>query len=174
METNTEKPRKILMVEDDVAMREIVIHKLMSHGFDVKEAEDGKQGLEVLLKEKPDLVLLDLMLPEVDGFKVLETVRAHQDPKVAATPIIILSNLWSNKDILRTKALKVQAYMVKAYFTTEEILNKINEILKDTSVVATGPNVPPGAGPASDAPAASATAPSALPPASPSSATPPA
>lgn len=139
METNpnnnsgapAEKPRKILMVEDDVAMREIVIHKLMSHGFDVKEAEDGKQGLDVLLKEKPDLVLLDLMLPEVDGFKVLETVRAHQDPKVANTPIIILSNLWSNKDILRTKALKVQAYMVKAYFTTEEILNKINEILKE-------------------------------------------
>jgi|GEM_PF-52642 len=137
METNTPKPRKILMVEDDVAMREIVIHKLMSHGFDVKEAEDGKQGIDMLLKEKPDLVLLDLMLPEVDGFKVLETVRAHNDPKVANTPIIILSNLWSNKDILRTKALKVQAYMVKAYFTTEEILNKINEILKEGGNAAT-------------------------------------
>lgn len=131
MENSSPKPKKILMVEDDVAMREIVIHKLMSHGFDVKEAEDGRQGIDMLLKEKPDLVLLDLMLPEVDGFKVLETVRAHQDPKVAGTPIIILSNLWSNKDILRTKALKVQAYMVKAYFTTEEILNKINEILKE-------------------------------------------
>lgn len=139
MDTNTNKPRKILMVEDDVAMREIVIHKLMSHGFDVKEAEDGKQGLEVLLKEKPDLVLLDLMLPEVDGFKVLETVRAHQDPKIAGTPIIILSNLWSNKDILRTKALKVQAYMVKAYFTTEEILSKINEILKDGEITSATP-----------------------------------
>jgi DNA-binding NarL/FixJ family response regulator len=69
------------------------------------------------------------MLPEVDGFKVLETIRAHQDPNISNTPVIILSNLWSNKDILRTKDLKVQAYMVKAYFTTEEILNKINEIL---------------------------------------------
>ena len=136
METNTDKPKKILMVEDDVAMREIVIHKLMSHGFDVKEAADGRQGIDMLLKEKPDLVLLDLMLPEVDGFKVLETVRAHQDPKIAATPIIILSNLWINKDILRTKALKVQAYMVKAYFTTEEILNKINEILKQNAETA--------------------------------------
>lgn len=126
---NLEKPKKILMVEDDVAMREIVIHKLMTHGFEVKEAEDGKQGIELALSEKPDLILLDLMLPEVDGFKVLEAVRAAGDPKVAETPIIILSNLWSNKDILRTKALKVQAYMVKAYFTTEEILTKINEIL---------------------------------------------
>ena len=138
-----EKQRKILMVEDDVAMREIVIHKLMSHGFDVKEAEDGKQGLDVLLKEKPDLVLLDLMLPEMDGFTVLANVRANPDPKIAATPVIILSNLWSNKDILRTKALKVQAYMVKAYFTTEEILNKINEILK------TSPSEPSQATPAS-------------------------
>lgn len=130
MPPETEKPKKILMVEDDVAMREIVIHKLMSHGFDVKEAPDGRQGIDMVLKERPDLMLLDLMLPEVDGFKVLETVRKSPDPKIAATPIIILSNLWSNKDILRTKALKVQAYMVKAYFTTEEILNKINEILK--------------------------------------------
>lgn len=131
MDNPLEKPKKILMIEDDMAMREIVIHKLMTHGFEVKEAEDGKKGIDMLMQEKPDLVLLDLMLPEVDGFKVLETVRAATDPKIAQTPVIILSNLWSNKDILRTKALKVQAYMVKAYFTTEEILNKINEILKD-------------------------------------------
>lgn len=125
-----DKPKKILIVEDDAAMREIVIHKLQTNGFDVKEAEDGRKGIDVLLQEKPDLVLLDLMLPEIDGFKVLETVRANTDPAIANTPIIILSNLWSNKDILRTKALKVQAYMVKAYFTTEEILAKINDVLK--------------------------------------------
>ena len=125
------KTKKILIVEDDMAMRDIVIHKLLSHGFEVKEAEDGKQGIDLALSEKPDLVLLDLMLPEVDGFKVLETIRADKDPHIANTPIIILSNLWSNKDILRTKDLKVQAYMVKAYFTTEEILSKINEILSE-------------------------------------------
>ena len=140
---NAEKPKKILMIEDDMAMREIVIHKLMAHGFEVKEADDGKKGIDMILQEKPDLVLLDLMLPEVDGFKVLETVRANSDPKIAETPIIILSNLWSNKDILRTKALKVQAYMVKAYFTTEEILSKINEILKDGGKkVMEEPNIP--------------------------------
>lgn len=125
------KPKKILMVEDDTAMREIVMHKLQKHGFEVKEAEDGKKAIDVVDQEKPDLILLDLMLPEVDGFKVLETIRANSNPQIANTPIIILSNLWSNKDILKTRALKVQAYMVKAYFTTEEILNKINEILKE-------------------------------------------
>lgn len=148
------KLKKILMVEDDVAMREIVIHKLMAHGFEVKEAEDGKQGIDLAVSEKPDLILLDLMLPEVDGFKVLETVRASSDPKVAQTPIIILSNLWSNKDILRTKALKVQAYMVKAYFTTEEILTKINEILAQSRAEASGTPPATAATPAATPPTA--------------------
>ncbi len=126
-----QKQRKILIVEDDMAMRDIVIHKLLAHGFEVKEAEDGRRGIDLAIQEKPDLILLDLMLPEVDGFKVLETVRGSEDKSVSNTPVIILSNLWSNKDILRTKDLKVQAYMVKAYFTTEEILSKINEILAE-------------------------------------------
>jgi DNA-binding response OmpR family regulator len=132
----TDKPKKILMIEDDVAMRDIVIHKLLAHGFEVKEAEDGKKGLEMIESERPDLVLLDLMMPEVDGFTVLETVRHHKDEQLKRTPIIILSNLWSNKDILRAKDLQVQAYLVKAYFTTEEILNKINEVLEHPETVA--------------------------------------
>lgn len=121
--------KTIVIVEDDVAMREIVTHKLASSGFTVKEAEDGRAGLDLILQTKPDLVLLDLMLPEVDGFEVLESVRKNPDASLAKTPIIILSNLWSNKDILKTKALHVQAYLVKAYFTTEEILKKVEEVL---------------------------------------------
>ncbi len=121
--------KKVVMIEDDPAMREIVVHTLQTHGFVVKEAADGKKGLDLIMSEKPDIVLLDLMMPEMDGFQVLEGIRANADKKVAEVPVIILSNLWSNKDILRTKALKVQAYLVKAYFTTEEILSKIKEIL---------------------------------------------
>ncbi len=124
-----ETKKTIVIVEDDVAMREIVTHKLSNSGYIVKEAEDGKAGIDLIIQTKPSLVLLDLMLPEVDGFKVLETIRRNPDPEVAKTPIIILSNLWSNKDILKTKALHVQAYMVKAYFTTEEILKKVHEVL---------------------------------------------
>jgi CheY-like chemotaxis protein len=131
-----EKPKKVLMVEDDVAMREIVVHKLSTAGFEVKEAEDGKQGIDLVTQEKPDIVLLDLMLPEVDGFQVLEAIRKNPDKQIADTPVIILSNLWSNKDILKTKALKVQAYMVKAYFTTEEIMKKINEVLANPAAIA--------------------------------------
>jgi CheY-like chemotaxis protein len=123
------KQTKILVVEDDSAMREIVVHKLSTHGFEITEAEDGKKAIELVPQVKPDLILLDLLLPEVNGFQVLEAVRKNPDEKIAKTPIIVLSNLWSNKDILQTEALQVDAYMVKAYFTTEEILSKINEVL---------------------------------------------
>lgn len=129
-----EKQKKVLIVEDDISMREIVVHKLSTNGFIVLEAEDGKQGIELITREKPDIVLLDLMLPEVDGFQVLETIRKNADTKIANTPFIVLSNLWSNKDILKTKAMKVQAYLVKAYFTTEEIMKKVNDILANPNI----------------------------------------
>lgn len=124
-----EQPKKILVVEDEGAMRDIVAHKLQSHGFLVSQAADGKEGLVVFDREHPDLVLLDLMLPEVDGFTVLETIRKNPDPTVANTPVIILSNIWNDQDILRVRELKVSDYMIKAYFTTEEILNTVNKVL---------------------------------------------
>lgn len=124
-----QQPKKILIIEDEGAMRDIVAHKLQSHGFLVSQAVDGKEGLVVFDREHPDLVLLDLMLPEVDGFTVLETIRKNPDPAVANTPVIILSNIWNDQDILRVRELKVSDYMIKAYFTTEEILNTVNKVL---------------------------------------------
>ena len=123
-------PIKILIAEDDLAMREISTHKLTAAGFEVKQAEDGKQALEIIPQMKPDLIMLDLMMPEVDGFAVLEALRKNPDKKIAATPVIVLSNLWSSNDILRVKAFNVDDYLVKAYFTPDEILAKINEVLK--------------------------------------------
>src|SRR3989338_9772856 len=118
------KTSKILVVEDESMMREIVTHKLLLNGFDVKEAFNGKQAVEVWTREKPDLVLLDLILPEMDGFKILEIIRGSQDQDIAKTAVIVLSNLWTNEDILRAQNLKIEGYLVKAYFTTEDILNK--------------------------------------------------
>ncbi len=124
-----DKSKKILVVEDDITMREIVVSKLTSSGYTVVEADDGKKGLEVWAKEKPDLILLDLMLPEVDGFGVLETIRKNSDSKMASTKVIILSNLWSKDDIERTKKLSIEEFMVKAYHTTEDILEEVKKIL---------------------------------------------
>jgi DNA-binding response OmpR family regulator len=125
------KSKKILMVEDDMVMREIVARKLTSGGYTVLEADNGRVGFEEIVSKKPDLVMLDMMLPEMDGYEILQAVRKHSDKKVAQTPIIILSNLWSSQDVMKTKALNVQDYLVKAYFTPDEILSKVNAALKE-------------------------------------------
>jgi DNA-binding response OmpR family regulator len=122
--------KNIIVMEDDVAMAEIVTHKLESSGFAVRHAEDGKQGLQMISEAIPDLILLDLMMPEVDGFQVLETIRKSPDKKIANLAVIVLSNLWSNSDILRVKNLRADDYLVKAYFTPEEILGKIQAVLE--------------------------------------------
>lgn len=120
---------KILIMEDDTAMAQIVSHKLQTSGFNVRHAPDGATGLKLIEEEIPDLVLLDLMMPEVDGFQVLESIRSNKNKKIASLKVIVLSNLWSNEDILKTQNLKADGYMVKAYFTPEEILGKINELM---------------------------------------------
>ena len=116
-------------MEDDPAMAEIVSHKLEANGFTVRHAPDGKTGLQMVAEQLPDLVLLDLMMPEVDGFQVLESIRDNKDKKTADLPVIVLSNLWSNSDILRVKNLRADDYLVKAYFTPDEILAKILAVL---------------------------------------------
>jgi CheY-like chemotaxis protein len=123
------KNQKILVVEDDITMREIVVSKLTSFGYKVSEADDGQKAIDIWTKERPDLVLLDLMLPHVDGFGVLETMRKNPDTVLANTKVIILSNLWSKDDIERTKKLSIEEFMVKAYHTTEDILEEVKKIL---------------------------------------------
>ena len=122
---------KIVIMEDDMAMREIMTHKLTMAGFDVKSAEDGAQGYLLIEQEKPILVVMDLMMPNMDGYEVLKRLRAHTDQKIANTPVIVLSNLWSKDDILKAQKYNVKDFMIKAYFTPDEILGKINEVLEN-------------------------------------------
>ncbi len=121
--------KNVIVMEDDVAMAEIVSHKLGASGFDVRHAQDGKEGVRMVGEKLPDLILLDLMMPEMDGFQVLESIRGSTDKKIADLPVIVLSNLWSNSDILRVKNLRADDYLVKAYFTPDEILGKILAVL---------------------------------------------
>ncbi len=130
----SEKNKKIVVLEDDLSMREIVTRKISLAGFTVKSAEDGKQGWELIQAEKPDLILLDLMMPEMDGFQVLEVLRRCPDKKLAETPVIVLSNLWSSEDMLKAKSYSVSGYIVKAYFTPEEILGKIRDVFSGKSI----------------------------------------
>ena len=120
--------KKISVIEDDKFLRELIVQKLSNEGYDVIESVDGEKGVESVKKEKPDLILLDLILPGIDGFEVLARIKS--DPAVSEVPIIILSNLGQKEDIERGLKMGAADYLIKAHFTPEEIINKVNAILK--------------------------------------------
>lgn len=119
----------LIVVEDDGLLRRIISDKLKSMGYDVFQAEDGQSAIDQVLDKKPDLVLLDLLIPKVDGFVVLEKIRSYPDKQVANTSVVVLSNLWSDKDILRVKALKIDEYFVKANTDMDQVFEKIKNLL---------------------------------------------
>ncbi len=123
--------KKILFIEDEKRLQEALGVKLKAEGYEVLSAMDGKSGLEMAEKEKPDLILLDLILPKMDGFQVLEAIKAK--PSISAIPIIILSNLESGKDIERCLALGVRSYLAKANYSLEEIAQKVSEVFKESA-----------------------------------------
>lgn len=118
---------KILLIEDDKFLRELIIQKLGKEGFDVVEAAEGEEGVVKMGKEKPDLVLLDLILPGIDGFEVLRRVKA--DATTASVPVIILSNLGQRDDVEKGIELGAVDYLIKAHFTPGEIVEKIKATL---------------------------------------------
>ncbi|KPJ57575.1 hypothetical protein AMJ49_00435 [Parcubacteria bacterium DG_74_2] len=120
--------KKILIVEDDKFLRELIARKLKESDFDVLEAIDGEEGLRKTKEEKPELILLDLILPGIDGFEVLSRIK--EDPNTKSIPVIILSNLGQREDV--EKGLKIGAvdYLIKAHFTPSEITEKVKNALK--------------------------------------------
>jgi len=119
---------KILIIEDDRFLRELMVRKLKMENFEVVEAEDGADGLKKIKEEKPDLVLLDLILPEMDGFEVLEQKR--RDEEIKDIPVIILSNLGQKEEIDRGLQLGAKDYLVKAHFSPSEIIEKVKLFLQ--------------------------------------------
>ena len=120
--------KKILIIEDDKFLRELISQKLVKEGYETSEAIDGEEGFKKVKDEKPDLVLLDLILPGIDGFEVLSNVK--EDPILAQIPVIILSNLGQKEDIEKGLRLGAVDYLIKAHFTPGEIIEKIKTILK--------------------------------------------
>ena len=120
--------KKILVIEDDKFLRELISQKLVKEGYNVIEAIDGEKGVEMVKKEHPDLVLLDLILPGIDGFEVLSRIKS--DSELSQIPVIILSNLGQRDDVERGIKIGAADYLIKAHFTPVEIINKIRDILK--------------------------------------------
>ncbi len=120
--------KKILIIEDDKFLRELIVKKLVKEGYEISEAVDGEEGVKKVKEEKPDLVLLDLILPGIDGFEVLS--RTKEDPALSQIPVIILSNLGQKEDVERGLGLGAVDYLIKAHFTPGEIIEKIRAVLK--------------------------------------------
>jgi DNA-binding response OmpR family regulator len=114
---------KILIVEDDKFLRLLLERKLKNENFEVVAAEDGEEALEKIVTEKPDLILLDIILPKKSGFAVLEEI--NKDENLKRIPVFIISNLGQPEDIERGKNLGAKEYFVKAGLSLEELIKKI-------------------------------------------------
>ncbi len=115
---------KILLIEDDSFLRELMSEKLRNAGYNVIEAADGNDGLKKIQKELPALILLDLILPGIDGFDLLRAFRKELKIEV---PIIVLSNLGNKDDIDRVMAAGANDYLIKAHFTPTDVLERMKK-----------------------------------------------
>lgn len=121
---------KILVIEDDRFLRGLLIQKLENEGFTISAAVDGNEGMEKIRIEHPDVVLLDIILPGMDGFEILQKAQASQE--LSKIPIILLTNLGQQEDIERGLRLGAKGYLIKAHFTPSEIVDKIKEVVRES------------------------------------------
>ena len=119
--------KKILIIDDEEAVQKILVSKLSGAGFEPLSAMDGKEGLEVTRKEKPDLILLDIVMPVMDGISYLKEIK--KDSEVGSIPILILTNLASDEMVQKSLEEGVTDYLVKADYTLDKLVERINEKL---------------------------------------------
>ena len=124
----TDNKKKILIVEDDQMIGSMYRTKLEQDGFIVLTAANGAQGLELALNEKPDLVMLDIIMPQLDGFSVLRQLRGNEGTK--NTPIIMLTNLGTDEDKAKGQKLGATDYLIKANLTPAQISEIIKKYIK--------------------------------------------
>lgn len=122
-----EGERRILLAEDDRFLRKAAEARLRQGGFTVLAAVDGEEALRLARAETPDLVLLDLIMPKIQGFEVLKALKA--DPATASIPVIVLSNLGQERDVQRAMELGAVAYFIKAHLSLHELVQRVSEVL---------------------------------------------
>lgn len=130
--TGAEKTRpKILFIEDDTTLAEMYKLKLENEGFEVILSPDGRDGLKAIRDHKPDLVLLDILMPTKDGFDVLGDIAKCPLPQVRNTPVIVLTNLASPDDQAEGRRLGAKDWWIKAFNTPSEVAEKVKKFLKE-------------------------------------------
>lgn len=123
----TKEKTKILLVEDDSFLLGMYATKFELEGFQVIVAEDGEKAVRVALKELPDIILLDIILPKLNGFEVLKQLKA--EAATAKTPVILLTNLSQRDEIEQGLKMGAEDYLIKAHFMPSEVVDKIKKVL---------------------------------------------
>jgi len=123
---------KVLIIEDDHFLSSILKSKLEKEGFEVKQAFDGEEGLNTLKTYRPSLVLLDLIMPKVSGFDVLQ--QASVDPELNQIPIMVASNLGQDSDIQKAKSLGAMEYYVKVRTSIDEIAQLVKNVIEQKMI----------------------------------------
>lgn len=118
---------KILLIEDDSFLISMYTTKFELENFKVVAAEDGEKGLGLAAKEKPDIILLDILLPKMNGFEVLKELKNNKETN--QIPVILLTNLSQKNEIEQGLALGAQDYLIKAHFMPSEVMDKIKKVL---------------------------------------------
>lgn len=123
----TGHPKKILLVEDDDALASVYQTRLLAEGFDIKRVPNGEDALAAALEYRPDLILLDVMMPKVNGFDVLDILR--NTPSIANMKVIMLTALSQDSDKERAESLGVDDYLVKSQVVIADVVAKIKQHL---------------------------------------------
>lgn len=121
--------KRVLIVEDDKMILSMYETKLRQDGFEVLIAENGSQGLDLAIKEKPDIILLDIILPQMDGFTVLQELRLNDSMK--KTPIVMLTNLGTKEDKDKGEKFGATDYLVKASLTPSQVSEAVKKYLNE-------------------------------------------
>lgn len=115
--------KKILLVEDEEIMIDLLQKKLNKIGYEVSVARDGKEGLEIMSEVKPDLVLLDIIMPKMGGFEVMEEMV--KEPELKKIPVIIISNSGQPVELDRAQKLGAKDWLIKTEFDPQEVIDKV-------------------------------------------------
>jgi len=122
--------KKILLVEDEPLLGNLLRQRFEREQFQIVLARDGEEALKALRETHPDLMLLDIILPKVSGFELMEMMQ--NDPQIAKPPIIIISNLGQDTDITKGESLGAVQYFIKAKVSIEDIVNKVKNFFTET------------------------------------------
>jgi len=120
--------KNVLIIEDDEFLRSLAAKRLEKEGYKVEAAADGDSGLKLAADSAPAVILLDLLLPGMSGYEVLEKLRATEGTK--KTPVVVFSNLGQKEDVEKAKSLGATDFLIKANFTLDDVVGKIEGYLK--------------------------------------------